>query len=149
MSREFPSLFSAPQASAGFLLRQAAHRWQRAQRDALAPLELTPAQFILLAGLSWLADDPEPVTQSRLATHAAADPMMTSQVVRTLEKKGLLRRETAPGDKRARTLRLTAQGERLAGRALAVVERVDESFFGDAGLPPEKAAAIFTRLGRA
>jgi DNA-binding MarR family transcriptional regulator len=59
--------------------------------------------------------------------------MMTSQVVRALERKGLLERAPHPTDARARALRPTAAGEALAARAVAVVEEADEAFFTGLG----------------
>jgi DNA-binding MarR family transcriptional regulator len=54
---------------------------------------------------------------------------MTSQVLRKLEDKSLLTRETDPADTRAKLLRVTPAGASLAQRAIAVVETVDASFF--------------------
>ena len=73
-----------PADSPGFMLWHVTLRWQRAVTAALAPLQLTHVQFVLLASLTWLHPD-GPVTQRGLAEHAATDPMMTSQVVRILE----------------------------------------------------------------
>jgi DNA-binding MarR family transcriptional regulator len=87
-------------ASPGLLLWQVSNRWQAAQRAALRPFDLTHVQFVLLASLTWL-DNEGPVTQKRLAEHAATDPMMTSQVLRALEERGLIRRGQHPTDARA------------------------------------------------
>jgi DNA-binding MarR family transcriptional regulator len=116
------------QESPGFLLWQVTNRWQAAQRAALGPLGLTHVQFVLLASLAWLEGD-GPVTQRRLADHAATDPMMTSQVLRALERRGLLERTAHPGDGRARALATTAAGRALANRAVVVVEACDDDFF--------------------
>src|SRR3954447_5865618 len=81
--------------SPGFLLWQVTNRWQAAQRAALKPFGLTHVQFVLLASLTWLEGD-GPITQRRLAEHAASDPMMTSQVLRLLERRGLVSRTPHP-----------------------------------------------------
>jgi DNA-binding MarR family transcriptional regulator len=87
-------------------------------------------QFVLLASLWWLADHtPEPPTQARLAEQAGADPMMTSQVLRKLEVRGLLVRVPDKRDTRARRLELTTAGRAVVARALADVERVDADYF--------------------
>ena len=78
-----------PQASTGLMLWRVTNSWQRAIRAALAPFALTHVQFVLLATLTSI-DSSVPVTQRDLATRAAIDPMMTSQVLRTLESKGLI-----------------------------------------------------------
>jgi DNA-binding MarR family transcriptional regulator len=118
--------------SPGLLLWQLTNRWQAAQRAALKPFGLTHVQFVLLASLTWLDVD-EPVTQRRLADHAATDAMMTSQVVRVLAERGLVERTAHPDDARARALRVTNAGARLANRANAAVETCDEQFFGRLG----------------
>jgi DNA-binding MarR family transcriptional regulator len=133
MPRRVPSLFGAPAASPGFLLWQATNAWQRRLRDALRPLGLSHAQFVLLAGVTWLADRDAPVSQVRLAKHTRMDQMMTSQVVRTLQQKKLIRRVPHPADARANALLPTAAGRRLVRQAIYVVERTDQEFFGALG----------------
>lgn len=127
---EAPAGESGPAASAGFLLWRAALRWQRLQRDALAPLGLTHVQFVLLAAALWLADRGEPATQVAIAARADADVMMTSQVLRALERRGMLRRAPHPTDARARIVEATAAGRALFRRAVRQVEQVDAAFFG-------------------
>jgi len=120
-----------PEQSPGFLLWRVTLAWQRAMRSALAPHELTHVQFVLLASLWWISEHEDgPPTQTRLAAQAGTDPMMTSQVIRKLEARRLLKREPDPADSRALRLRLTASGRRLVDRALADVEAADEQFFG-------------------
>src|SRR5919199_6178960 len=109
MPKRLPRLFADPGQTPGFLLWQAANRWQQRQRAALAAVGLTPVQFILLAGVATLAeDDTPPLTQARVARHARTDAMMTSQVLRALERRKLVRRVAHPTDTRARLLRPTA-----------------------------------------
>jgi len=120
-----------PSQSPGFLLWHATLRWQRGVVAALAPLNLTHVQFVLLACTWWLNKQGEHPTQVRLAEQAGTDIKMTSQVIRTLDAKGLVEREVDPDDTRARRLRVTRRGARLAPRAIDVVERVDTEFFSE------------------
>jgi len=115
--------------SPGLLLWQVTNRWQQAQRAALKPFDLTHVQFVLLASLTWL-DAAGPVTQRALADHAATDPMMTSQVLRALEARKLVRRAPHPDDSRARAVSVTPAGAELANRANVAVEACDRTFFG-------------------
>lgn len=124
--------FSAADDSTGFMLWQVTNSWQAAQRAALKPFDLTHVQFVLLASLTWMRSD-QPLMQRDLAEHAGTDPMMTSQVLRALEGKGLVERLPHPSDSRARTLRITDRGVDLTNRANAVVERVDHEFFDALG----------------
>jgi DNA-binding MarR family transcriptional regulator len=59
--------------------------------------------------------------------------MMTSQVTRKLESRGLLERARDPADSRARQLRLTPNGRDLVGQALGDVEAVDDDYFAALG----------------
>jgi DNA-binding MarR family transcriptional regulator len=108
--------------------------WQRRIRSVLEPYELTHVQFVLLTSLWWLADhEDRPPTQARLAQHARTDPMMTSQVTRKLEARGLLERALDPADSRARRLHLTAAGRAVVAQALKDVEAADEDYFAALG----------------
>ncbi len=77
-----------------------------------------------------------------LSRHAHTDVMMTSEVVRTLEEKGLVTRAVHPDDPRARVVSLTAEGRSIAQQAMALVEEVDEQFFRESG----EQAATFLHL---
>ena len=127
MTTRYPE---GPAASPGFLLWHLTLAWQRAVTAVLEPLGLTHVQFVLLASAWWLGGHGQVPNQLGLARHAGTDVKMTSQVVRRLEAKGLLEREVDPDDTRARRLRLTAEGRRLARRAVTAVEAADARFFG-------------------
>jgi DNA-binding MarR family transcriptional regulator len=133
-----------PSESPGFLLWHATLRWQRDISQGLAPLDLTHVQFVLLACTWWLNEQGRRPSQIELAVFAGTDVKMTSQVLRSLERKGLVEREVDSADSRARLLRVTRQGARLAPRAIAVVQRVDAEFFEEA--PPVDALQLLRRL---
>jgi DNA-binding MarR family transcriptional regulator len=141
MARALRSEFTDAADSPGLLLWQVTNAWQAAQRAALRPFDLTHVQFVLLASLTWHRED-QPITQRQLAQHARADPMMTSQVLRTLEAKGLIERRPHPTDARARALAVTPAGGELANRANAAVEQVDRDYFSALG----NDRAAFTRM---
>lgn len=118
-------MIEAPEESAGFLLWHVTLRWQRDVAAVLMPLGLTHVQFVLLASTWWFNQHDQQPSQAALATHAGVDVKMTSQVIRTLERKGLVSRAVDPGDSRARRLVVTDAGSALAPRAVAAVEAVD------------------------
>jgi DNA-binding MarR family transcriptional regulator len=118
-----------PEDSPGFLLWHVTLRWQRTMVAALAPLDLTHVQFVLLATTWWLNSRGEDPNQLGLARQAGTDVKMTSEVLRKLEAKGLIVRTVDTADTRARRLRVTSLGAELAVRALAVVETADAGFF--------------------
>jgi DNA-binding MarR family transcriptional regulator len=138
---------AGPEESAGFLLWHVTLKWQREVVAALAPLDMTHVQFVLLANLWWRnthgSEDP---SQLALARHAGTDIKMTSQVLRKLEAKGLIVREVDPADTRARRLRATPRGAALAERAITVVQHVNDGFFAPAG-DPAAVMAMLRALG--
>ena len=141
MSEAFPSRFSTPEQSPGYQLWRVNNLWQRHIRKALLPYGLTHVQFVLLAAIAWLSKSQDAVTQAQAAQVAGADEMMASQVIRTLETRGLLRRRPHPADRRARCVALTTEGHSLTQRALVAVEEGDANFFSvvesDATLLPK------------
>lgn len=146
MPRRLPAQFSAPDASPGFLLWLAVNRWQRAQRRALQGTGLSHLQLTLLATVTALFERGEPVTQIMVARHARTDAMTTSQVLRALERKKLLRRVDHPRDSRAFALRPTAAGRRLARRLIHAAERADQEFFAPLGGDAARLAGMLREL---
>ena len=115
-----------PEESSGFLLWQVTLRWRRQVTATLRPLGLTHVQFVLLASTWWLNTHDEEPSQAALSAFAGVDVKMASQVIRTLESKGLVTRQVDAGDSRARRLVVTEAGAALAPRAIAAVEAVDD-----------------------
>ena len=132
--------FRSKQASdsTGFLLWQVTVLWQRRIAAALRPHGLTQVQFALLASLLWLSNKESAITQAMLARHAKLDVMMTSQVLRALEKKGFVGRHAHPSDTRAKILSLTKSGKALAWSAIPDVEKADAVFFKTLGVQRKK-----------
>ena len=118
-----------PAESPGFLLWRVTLRWQRLITEALRPLNLTHVQFVLLASAWWLSQQHETPNQLAVATQAGTNTKMTSEVLRKLEDRGLVRQGTSDRDRRAKTVVVTPQGAQLAERAIAVVEKSDAEFF--------------------
>jgi DNA-binding MarR family transcriptional regulator len=131
MNSEFKEVKDSP----GFLLWQVTNIWQKDIRHALEPFELTHTQFVLLYSCLWLnqKEGQSGVTQVQLAQHAQVDVNVTSQVLRTLEKKGYLKRSSHTTDTRANVITMTQSGSELALRAVQVVEAADLAFFATIG----------------
>ncbi len=115
----------------GFLLWHAVLEWRRKVSDGLADVGLTHVQFVLLASAVWLTHHGGAPSQVELAGHAGVDPMMTSQVVRSLEREKLVRRVADKSDARVWRIVVTAAGERTVQKAVKIVEAMDHQVFGD------------------
>ena len=59
--------------------------------------------------------------------------MISRQLLRKVESRGLVRREPHPGDSRARRITITTDGRKLLAGALADVETADREYFGVLG----------------
>ncbi len=128
-----------PESSPGFLLWHVTLRWQRDVAAALAPLDLTHVQFVLLATAWWMNTHGADPNQLSLARQAGTDVKMTSQVLGRLEAKDLITRVVDATDTRAKKLTVTDRGAALAQRAIAAVEAVDAAFFEPV---PDRAALL-------
>lgn len=131
MSSEFNNAEESP----GFMLWQVTNLWQKSMRNALEPFELTHPQFVLLFSSKWLSERAESggITQVQLAQHAQMDVNVTSQVLRTLEKKGYIERRPHPTDSRANLISVTKAGDEVASQAVKAVEMEDRAFFSCLG----------------
>ena len=113
----------------GFSIWHVVNLWQKIQKDALSPFDMTPVQFLLIAGLAELSENNITIKQSTLAQHCRTDAMMTSQVIRTLEKRGLVRRTQHQKDGRAIAVQLTEFGQNQFTAAMPAVSQADAKFF--------------------
>ena len=115
--------------SSGFLLWQVTNLWQREIKKVLEPYDLTHSQYVLMTSIHWLTLHKQEVTQILLSSHTKIDPMTTSTVLRTLQKKGLVQRQEHLTDTRAKTVVLTGNGKKVINRAIKTVESFDATFF--------------------
>jgi DNA-binding MarR family transcriptional regulator len=118
-----------PEESPGYMFWLTSNLWQRKMVKALKPTGLTPVQFVLLAGVAWLEKEAEEITQVRLARQAKTDVMMTSQVLKKLESRGLVSKRPSESDTRANVIMLTEKGAEKVAKALRIAEKVDADFF--------------------
>lgn len=109
--------YAGPEASPGFLLWLVSTTWRRQVEAALAPLGLTHPQFVTMASLAWLTRKGAPVSQAALGRHVRLDPNTMSQILRGLEKRGLIERRKGR-DSRAKNPSLTRAGAELVRRAV-------------------------------
>lgn len=140
------SIHETPKQSPGFLLWRVSTSWRSHIEAALKSLNLTHPQFVILATLGWLTRNGDLVTQSAIGKMAGLDPNTTSQIIKGLEQKGLIKRE-ASSDGRAKNPILTNQGNEVLSKSLPLVEKTDSLFF--TALTPEEMEStlkIFQKL---
>ncbi len=125
--------FESAEDSSGFLLWQVTNLWQREIKKALEKYDLTHSQYVLMASIHWLTLHDKDVTQILLSSNTKIDPMTTSTVLRTLQTKGLLKRQEHSTDTRAKTVVLTEEGKKVIKQAVKSVEKFDAEFFSPLG----------------
>ena len=81
------------------------------------------------------------ITQADLAVHCGVDGMTTSQQIREMEQKKLVRRDPHAHDRRAVAIAPTRQGRQLLNRATPVIAEAEKAFFGALG-PDAGAFAV-------
>lgn len=138
--------FEGPEQSPGFLLWQVSTKWRRLLETALAEIGLTHPQFVLLASLGWLHRTQSYVSQVELARYCKTDIAMTSQVLRTLEKKGYIARRFRKGNERTKFPSVTEEGRKMIEKAIPLVEAIDEQFFKGLGKETSKCVKILQKL---
>ena len=90
--------------------------------EALRPFELTNGQFSLLMSLN----RPEPPPMGPVASLLAMDRTTLTAALKPLERRGLVKVQMDPSDRRSRILVLTEEGRRLLARALPAWQRTHE-----------------------
>ncbi len=121
--------YKSAEDATGFLLYKLFMHWQKTIKERLKEVELTHTQFVILATSGWLGLHKEVVTQIEIARHAQMDVMMVSNVLRALERKGILSRHSHPQDTRAKQILLTPKGQKILKRSVKIVEDFDHAFF--------------------
>lgn len=112
--------------SAGYLLLKAGTQFHGIIDDALAALDLTPRQFLVLT----FAGGAEPLSQSELSARLGLDPTIVLGLIDGLEERGAIRRERDPADRRRSLLELTAAGRKLHTKAASAVATAEREFLG-------------------
>src|SRR5437867_1930647 len=119
--------------TSGYLLWRLTTKVRVAVDRVLAPLDLTHAQYTLLASLYGFSRSGARPSQRELAEWTGLEPIFVSKLARALEHSGLIERAEHATDPRALQLRLTARGAEVAERAIAIVHAFQEDFTAPIG----------------
>jgi len=125
----------APENAVGFVMWRIVGRYQREMDRALAAIDLTHLQFMLLAIVAWFGRSGLAVTQIDLARSGGIQPMQVSQTIRVLETKKLLSRMRSSTDTRAKRVEVTSAGLKSLRNAMPIAIEVQRKLFGESGRP--------------
>lgn len=120
--------FSGPEESLGYLLWKVSLAWRSCLEGILQKYNLTHPQFVVLATTGWLTRQGQFTTQIEISRAVGLDPNTTSQILRGLEKKLLIKRKRFENE-RSKNPHLTQKGIELLAQAMPAVEEEDDKFF--------------------
>lgn len=123
----------------GYWLRYVSNQVSHAFALKVQEESVTVAEWVVLRELYDATAMP-----SALADRLGMTRGAISKLADRLERKGLIRRETAEGDGRAQILALAVSGRELVPKLAALADRNDEEFFGD--LDPSLRETILTAM---
>ncbi|CAN5424834.1 MarR family transcriptional regulator [soil metagenome] len=136
------------EVTTGFLLWQAGNAWQRKVKSVLDPVGITHVQYLLLDSLKFLGAIKHPVSQVTLSRVAGTDVMMTSKVIRVLEKKKMVRRKSNKDDGRVFLLELTKEGSKSLAEAKKRLTKSEANFFSGLELNLEKFSKCLAEIAK-
>jgi|SRR5215216_1665470 len=110
----------------GYYIWRLALKWRAEVDRVLAPLDLTQAEYSLLASLAGLSRAGKKPSQRELSDFSGLEPMYVSKLARALEEDGLLERATNSADPRAFRLTLTDRGAAILDAAYASVRQLQD-----------------------
>ena len=117
-----------PLTGPGRLLSRVKLAMHEALEAELAPLDITPAQYVIIVSLA----SGEVNSASQLCKGVSYDPGAMTRMLDRLEKKGLIRRVRGGDDRRKVMLELTPEGKavypQLSAKAAAMLNRLLRGF---------------------
>ncbi len=125
------SRYGAAEDVLGVLLRRVSGLWRRELNSALAEIDLTEMQFVVLMALAWKSNTQKRITQGELAEHARVSKALLSQILKSLTRKSLVRQTTRNGDSRVKELTLTKSGEGKVKEAVRILQTTEDAFWSD------------------
>lgn len=122
------TIYNTPDESPGYLLWRVSTAWRSTIEEVLKQHDLTHPQFVILATTAWLTKDNKKIAQIDISKASGLDPNTTSQVLRGLEKKKLIKRLRSVNE-RSKSPQVTPLGNERLAHAMPAVEHADEKFF--------------------
>lgn len=124
--------------SPSFTLTQAYCTWKRITDRVLEAVGLTYIQYVFMGTLFELENHQDKATQNGLAKLTNSDVIMTSQILRTLQKRGLVLREPIEGDERMDYPMLSMAGKKLVQKATEIMQNYEKEYFASIEKDMEK-----------
>lgn len=134
---------SKPESYIGFLIWQLSRRWENFVEKELSEVGMTHLQFAILVQTGFLNMVKGPINQVEISSFTQISPMQISQVVKILEKKGLIVRKQCKLDCRTKLIALSEEGVRHLAESKKIVLKAEGDFFGS---QTDKLGAEFLKV---
>lgn len=105
-------------------LFDAAARMRKQRKEPPAPEGVTPAEMYAIMAVSRLEGEGRKVRPGDIAKCGQATPSAVSQILKSLDEKGLITRQRDKGDSRAVAVHLTKDGCAFSARARELHEQI-------------------------
>ncbi|MDR2684115.1 MAG: MarR family transcriptional regulator [Prevotellaceae bacterium] len=114
----------------GFYLWQVSYLWIYGQKRVLQKYHhISQMDYVVLSSTYWLTLHGHEVSQVYLSYHTKIEPMGISQLLKSLEQRGLIERQSNKHDNRSKVVKVTQEGIDLLKNAIITIEALDERFF--------------------
>lgn len=123
-----------------YLIGRLDHVLNRRIRDAIAPWGVSAAQYTALSVL----DSHGQLSNAQLAERSMVSPQSANEMVKLMQARGWITRESAASHGRIIHIRLTPMGEKLLGECDRAVARVEQALLAE--LEQEQHAPLHGRL---
>jgi len=130
-------------AQFGAIVSLTARAWRRAVDRRLQPFGLTQATWLPLVRVA-RAD--KPMRQKDLAASLGLDSSSVVRLLDSLQAAGLVRRQEEDGDRRAKVIVLTAEGQAIVGRIDQAAGQVRDDVLQ--GIPESEIEQTYRLLRR-
>ncbi|MEO0397712.1 MAG: MarR family winged helix-turn-helix transcriptional regulator [Cyanobacteria bacterium P01_A01_bin.137] len=137
---QLPADAPDPEDFAGFLIWQLSNKWEKYVNQKLKEFNINQGESFHLISILQLSKKLSEVTQVDIANATGGSIMNTSKILKSLENKQWIMRQTA-SDSRAKKVSVTAAGIAISVEIAAVLAAADETFYS-ANRTPEFIATL-------
>lgn len=113
----------------GLAMWQICSNWRRQIEYSLKCNNITHPQLVILSTIAILSQSSSKISQTDIATRSNIDQATTSQIIRYLEKKKLIKRRYGKGNVKTKYTFLTQEGVDIVKKSIPVVESINSRFF--------------------
>ena len=110
----------------------------------LKPYNLNPGKLNILVAIRFHGRK-KGVSQIEISKHLIVSPSNMTKMIDKLQKEGMVRRESLPGDRRVNIIKVTPKAEKFLDQLWVKYRKMMESFMGDLPTRDKKQTAFYLK----